>query len=79
MYGQFLYHAGRDAESVEQLRRTLALESRFWVAQICLAKTYERLSRYAEALECCRNAWASSGQHRSALDRRLDPGASSAQ
>jgi len=67
MYGQFLYHAGRDAESVEQLGKTLALESRFWVAQICLAKTYERLGRYADALECCRNAWASSGGNTEAL------------
>lgn len=67
MYGQFLYHAGRDAESVEQLRKTLVLESRFWVAQICLAKTYERLGCYAEAVECCRNAWASSGGNTEAL------------
>lgn len=67
MYGQFLYHAGRDRESVEQLRRTLELESRFWVAQICLAKTYERLGRHAEALECCRNAWAYSGGNTEAL------------
>ncbi|MGH8199385.1 MAG: winged helix-turn-helix domain-containing protein [Steroidobacteraceae bacterium] len=67
MYGQFLYHAGRDTESVEQLCKTLELESRFWVAQICLAKTYQRLGRYAEALECCRNAWESSGGNTEAL------------
>ena len=67
MYGQFLYQAARDTESVEQLRRTLELESRFWVAQICLAKSYERLGRYAEALECCRNAWESSGGNTEAL------------
>ncbi len=58
MYGQFLYHAGRDAESAAQLRQTLELEPRFWVAQICLAKTYERLGLHAEALDCCRHAWA---------------------
>jgi len=46
---------------VEQLHKTLELEPRFWVAQICLAKTYERLGRHAEALECCRNAAAFSG------------------
>ena len=67
MYGQFLYHARRDSESVEQLRKTLELEPRFWVAQICLAKTYERLGRYAEAVECCRNAWIFSGGNTEAL------------
>ena len=67
MYGQFLYHAGRNAESVEQLRATLELEPRFWVAQICLAKTYERLGGHAEALECCRKAWAGSGGNTEAL------------
>jgi TolB-like protein/Flp pilus assembly protein TadD len=67
MYGQFLYHAGRDTESVEQLRRTLDLEPRFWVAQICLAKTYERLGQRAEALECCQSAWACSGGNTEAL------------
>jgi tetratricopeptide (TPR) repeat protein len=50
-----------------QLRKTLELEPRFWVAQICLAKTYERLGRHAEALECCRTAWACSGGNTEAL------------
>jgi TolB-like protein/DNA-binding winged helix-turn-helix (wHTH) protein/Flp pilus assembly protein TadD len=67
MYGQFLYHAGRDGEAVEQLLKTLELEPRFWVAQICLAKAYERLGRHAEALQCCRQAWASSGGNTEAL------------
>lgn len=67
MYGQFLYQAGRDAESEEQLRKTLELDARFWVAQICLAKTYERLGRHADALECCRQAWAASGGNTEAL------------
>jgi TolB-like protein/Flp pilus assembly protein TadD len=67
MYGQFLYHAGRDGESLEQLLKTLEFEPRFWVAQICLAKTYERLGRRPEALECCRNAWACSGGNSEAL------------
>lgn len=67
MYGQFLYHAGRDTESVAQLQKTLELDPRFWVAQICLAKAYERLGRHAQALECCRHAWASSGGNTEAL------------
>jgi tetratricopeptide (TPR) repeat protein len=40
MHGQFLYQAGKDSESVERLKATLEMESRFWVGQICLAKTY---------------------------------------
>src|SRR5581483_3993212 len=67
MYGQFLYHADRVAESVDQLRATLDLEPRFWVAHICLAKSYERLGRYVEALECCSNAWMYSQGNTEAL------------
>lgn len=67
MYGQFLYHAGQDADSVAQLQRTLELDARFWVAQICLAKTYERLGRHEEALECCHDAWAASAGNTEAL------------
>jgi TolB-like protein/Flp pilus assembly protein TadD len=67
MYGQLLYQAGRDADSVAQLQKTLEFEPRFWVAQICLAKVYQRLGRNAEALECCRKAWESSGGNTEAL------------
>jgi tetratricopeptide (TPR) repeat protein len=67
MYGQFLYHAGRDADSLEQLRATLELDSHFWVAHICMAKTYERQGRYVEALESCENAWRYSGGNTEAL------------
>ena len=41
MYGQFLYHAGQLEESIEQFRATLDMEWRFWIAHICLAKSYE--------------------------------------
>lgn len=61
MYGQFLYHAGRDSESVEQFKATLGMESRFWVAHVCLAKTYERLGMYCEALAACDSAWEFGG------------------
>jgi TolB-like protein/Flp pilus assembly protein TadD len=67
MYGQFLYHAGRDAESLEQLKATLELESRFWVAHVCMAKVYQRLGRYTQALECCDKAWRFSGGNTEAL------------
>jgi TolB-like protein/Flp pilus assembly protein TadD len=67
MYGQFLYQAGRVEESVEQLRATLEMESRFWVGQICLAKSYGKQRRHAEALECCEKAWQFSGGNSEAL------------
>lgn len=67
MYGQFLYQAGRVEESLQQLRTTLEMESRFWVAQICLAKSYEQLGQYDEGLECCEKAWQLSGGNSEAL------------
>ncbi len=67
MRGQFLYHAGRDSESVEQLKATLEMESRFWVGQICLAKTYEKLGMYSEALVACDHAWEFSRGNSEAL------------
>ena len=57
MRGQFLYHAGRYAESVEQFNVTLGLEPRFWVGQICAAKVYEKLQMHSEALRACDHAW----------------------
>ncbi len=53
MRGQFLYHAGRDSEAIEQFNVTLGMESRFWVGQICVAKVYEKLCMYSEALVAC--------------------------
>jgi TolB-like protein len=61
MRGQFLYHAGKDLESVEQFRVTLDMEPRFWVGQICAAKVYEKLRMYPEALAACDHAWEYSG------------------
>ena len=56
MRGQFLYHAGRDSASVEQFKATLGMEPRFWVGQICAAKTYEKLGMYSEAFAACDKA-----------------------
>jgi len=67
MYGQFLYHAGSIEESIDQLLATLEMESRFWIAHICLAKTYEQKGMYAEALQACENAWNFSGGNTEAL------------
>jgi tetratricopeptide (TPR) repeat protein len=67
MRGQFLYHAGRDSESVEQLKAILEMEPRFWVGQICVAKTYEKLGMHSAALEACDNASKFSGGNSEAL------------
>lgn len=67
MRGQFLYHAGRDRESIEQFKMTLGLEARFWVGQICAAKVYEKVGMYSEALASCQHAWEFSGGNTEAL------------
>jgi TolB-like protein/Flp pilus assembly protein TadD len=67
MRGQFLYHAGRDLESVEQFKATLGMESRFWIGQICAAKIYVKLGMHSEALAACDLAWQFSGGNSEAL------------
>ena len=64
---QFLYHAGRDQESIEQFKMTLGMEARFWVGQICAAKVYEKVGMYPEALTACEHAWEFSGGNTEAL------------
>ena len=61
MYGQFLYHAGQLEESIQQLRATLDMEWRFWIAHICLAKSYEQQGMYSDALAACEAAGEFSG------------------
>ena len=65
--GQFLYHAGRNSESIEQFKMTLGMEPRFWVGQICAAKVYEQVGTYSEALAACERAWEFSGGNTEAL------------
>jgi TolB-like protein/Flp pilus assembly protein TadD len=67
MRGQFLYHAGRDSESVEQFNTTLGMEPRFWIGQICAAKVYEKLGMYSQALAACDLAGQFSGGNSEAL------------
>ena len=43
------------------------MESRFWVGQICVAKTYEKLGMYSEALAACDRAWEFSAGNSEAL------------
>src|SRR5438552_7926896 len=67
IYGQFLYHAGRNTESIEQFKITLGMEPRFWVGQICAAKVYEQVGMYSDALAACEHAWEFSGGNTEAL------------
>lgn len=67
MRGQFLYHAGRDSESIEQFNTTLGMEPRFWIGQICAAKVFEKLGMYSQALEACDLAGQFSGGNSEAL------------
>ena len=67
MYGQFLYHAGQLEASVQQFRATLDMEWRFWIAHICLAKSYEQQGMYSEALAACDAAGEFSGGNSEAL------------
>jgi TolB-like protein/Flp pilus assembly protein TadD len=67
MHGQFLYQAGQIEESIEQFQETLEIESRFWVAHICLAKAYEKKGIYPEALNACEKAWQFSGGNTEAV------------
>ena len=67
IYGQFLYHAGQNSESIEQFKVTLGMEPRFWVGQICAAKVYEKVGMYSEALIACDRALEFSGGNTEAL------------
>jgi tetratricopeptide (TPR) repeat protein len=67
IYGQFLYHAGRNSDSIEQFKVTLGMEPRFWVGQICAAKVYAKVGMYSEALAACDRTWEFSGGNTEAL------------
>ena len=67
VYGQFLYHAGRNSEAIEQFKVILGMEPRFWVGQICAAKVHEKERMYSEALTACDRAWEFSGGNTEAL------------
>src|SRR5215469_3656485 len=47
VYGQFLYHAGRTSEAIEQFKVILGMEPRFWVGQNCAAKVHEKERMYS--------------------------------
>lgn len=60
--GLFLFHARRYPEAVEHLLKTLEIEPKFWIGQIALGKSYERLGRYEEALAAFRRAGEFTGR-----------------
>jgi TolB-like protein/Tfp pilus assembly protein PilF len=67
MYGQFLYQAGRVEESIRLLEAETRMAPSFWVTQICLAKSYEAVGRYADAIAACQQAWKCSSGNTEAL------------
>ena len=67
MLGQFLYQAGKYSAALQQLKATLRMEPRFWVGQICAAKTYEKVGMYSEAFTACEMALKYSGGNSEAL------------
>ena len=67
MRGQFLYQAKQDSAAIEQLNATLGMEPRFWIGHICVAKVYEKLGKYSDALTACDKALKYSGGNSEAL------------
>jgi DNA-binding winged helix-turn-helix (wHTH) protein/TolB-like protein/Tfp pilus assembly protein PilF len=59
--GQILFHAGRYSEAIEEVDKALEIEPNFWIGQIVLCRSYERLAHYEQALKACRMAAESSG------------------
>ena len=54
--GQFLFHAGRVAESLTHLRSTHEAHPAFWIAQIHLARALSASGRHDEALQMLQKA-----------------------
>lgn len=58
--GQILFHAHRYSEAIEEVNKALEIEPNFWIGQIVLCRSYERLAHYEQALKACRMAVESS-------------------
>ncbi len=65
--GQSLFYAGRDAEAVDQLNKTLEIEPNFWIAHIILARVYIRQKRFDEAFAEAKKAGEFSGGNSEAV------------
>ena len=60
--GRAYHHARRYAEAVDQYRRTIQLEPRYYTTHVMLAHSLLRLSRHEEALVSLQNAQAIAGR-----------------
>jgi len=58
---EFLFHDHRYGESLPEFHNALELDPNFWVAHVNLAKAYERLGQYDDALAALEKAHAFSG------------------
>ncbi len=65
--GQSLFYAGRDAEAIDQLNKTLEIEPNFWIAHIILARVYIRQKRFDEAVAEAKKAGEFSGGNSEAV------------
>ncbi len=65
--GQFLNHAGRPEAALARLDRTVALESRMWLAHMYRSSALIAMGRHAEAEESARTAVAGSGRRAHAM------------
>ena len=65
--GQILFHARRYSEAIEEVNKALEIEPNFWIGQIVLCRSYERLAHYEQALK----AFARLRNFRARLPRRL--------
>lgn len=54
--GQLLFQARRYQQGIDHQSEALVIEPNFWLGQLVLGKNYERVGRYAEALEAFRKA-----------------------
>ena len=59
--GQSFFYAGRDAEAIDQLNKTLEIEPNFWIAHIIMARVYIRQKRFDEAVAEAKKAGEFSG------------------
>ena len=54
--GEILFSAQRYSDAIEAVNRALEIEPNFWIGQIVLCRSYERLGHYEQALMACRKA-----------------------
>lgn len=65
--GQSFFFAGRDAEAINQLNKTLEIEPDFWIAHIMLARIYIKQKKFNEAVAEAKKAGEFSGGNSEAV------------